>query len=224
VKKSDNLAKDVEKALMSFSEVEVMPAKIVIYGDDKVAKYKEELTSYSWMSQLPFLHLPKIEDLDPGVVVQAVAYAGASEIDPDVHVSSQNLVEDVKSHGKVKHLSMDEEPHHKGKTAMDDKHGLDNVGFVTGDIADANKELLMEDEELGGGEDVDVYGRAVPMRRGGHVAQEHKASAPLISAIPKMGLPGGIMGLLGGSTKLLIIPLILLVLVGVYMYFLKAAN
>jgi hypothetical protein len=220
VKKSDNLAKDIEKALMSFSEVEVMPSKILIYGDDKVEKYKEELTSFAWMTQLPFMHLPKVEDLDPGVVVQAVAYAGASEINPDVHVSSQNSVEDVKPHGKVRPISM-EEPEVKHHAS--DKHGLDNVGFVTGDIAESqNEAMLMEDEELGGGEDVDVYGRAVPMRRGGHQVQENKHSVPLLPSIPKMGMPVGIMGLLGGSTKLLIIPIILILLVGVYMYFQKA--
>jgi hypothetical protein len=222
VKKSDNLAKDIEKALMNFTEVEVMPSKILIYGDDKVGKYKEELTSYAWMTQLPFMHLPKIEDLEPGVVVQSVAYAGASEIDPDVHVSSQNLVEDVKGQSKVKHLPLDEQPH-QGRHQTADKHGLDNLGFVTGDIASQNQEMMMEDEELGGGEDVDVYGRAVPMRRGGHLVKEsHQSSVPSLPAMPKMGMPVGILGLLGGSTKLLIIPLVLLVLVGVYLYFQKA--
>ena len=222
VKKSDHLAKDIEKALMNFTEVEVMPSKIIIYGDDKVSKYKEDLTSYAWMTQLPFLHLPKIEDLDPSIVVQAVAYAGASEIDPEVHVLSQNIVEDVKSHSKTKHLPLDEELHH-GRHQAKDKHGLDNVGFVTGDIADQNQEILMEDEELGGGEDVDVYGRAVPMRHNSHsVKESHQSAVPALSSGPKMGMPVGILGLLGGSTKLLIIPLVLLVLVGVYMYFQKA--
>ncbi len=221
VKKSDNLAKDIEKALMSFTEVEVLPSKIMIYGDDKVAKYKEELTSYAWMTQLPFLHLPKVEDLDPGVVVQAVSYAGASEINPDVHVSSQNAVEDVKPHANVKHLQMDE--NHHSRHANIDKSGLDNVGFVTGDIAESeNKEMLMEDEELGGGEDVDVYGRAVPMRRGSHHPQESKSIVPSLPSIPKMGMPVGVLGLLGGSTKFLIIPLVLVVLAGIFLYFQKA--
>lgn len=218
-KKSDKLAKDIEKALMSFTEIEVLPSKILVYGDEKVTKYKEELTSYAWMTQLPFLHLPKIEDLDSNIVVAAVAYAGASEIDPEVQVSNHQLEEEIKPHTKNKHISLDES---KNRQHVEDKHGLDNVGFVTGDINEAeNQAILMEDESLGGGEDVDVYGRAVPMKHSSGHTQENKYAVAAASDSPKMRMPIGLLGLLS-SSKFLIIPLILLIFLGVYFYFQKA--
>lgn len=215
IKKGDNLAKDIEKALLTFSDIEVLPSKILVYGDEKMAKYHEELTSYTWMSQLPFLHLPKIEDLDPGVVVQGVAYAGASEIDPNVHVASNNVVEDVKGRKPGKHLL---EAVHHGRNGSPKGSGLEEAGFVAGDIA--------EEEEVGDEADVDVYGRVVPMRRGEqHKLQGNKPvlpGVPSLPALPKVGMPIGLAGLMGGSVKLLVIPVLLVILLGVYVYFQKA--
>lgn len=221
VKRSNSLPKDIEKALVTFSDVEVLPSKIILFGEDKVGKYKEEVISHPWMSQLPFLHLPKIEDLDPSTIVQAVGYAGASEIDPNVHVTSGAIVEDVRSSHKVSKPLPIEEHHgkHRGSKAESE---LENVGFVAGDIENiqaVNDQEMVLNEEMGEEDDVDVYGRAVPMRRHAQHVQETK---PLLPSLPPIGMPVGLGGLLGGSTKLLIIPLILLILIGGFLYFQKA--
>lgn len=82
-KRTSNLPEDIEKALASVSGVEVLPSRIIVYGPTSTEKYKEELVTYSWMGQLPFLHLPKIETLDPGETLKAVCLAGASELHPE---------------------------------------------------------------------------------------------------------------------------------------------
>lgn len=83
-KRTGDLPNDIEKALSSFSDVEVLPSKIVIYGSGSIQKYKEELVGFSWMAQLPFLHLPKIETLDLGDTLRSLCLAGASELNPHI--------------------------------------------------------------------------------------------------------------------------------------------
>lgn len=87
-KKSDNLYQDVEALLLSFSEVESLPSKILlysaVYSPDRLGKIKDELTSHHWMQKLPFLHLPKIDYLKADSLIQAIVFAGAAEVSPDI--------------------------------------------------------------------------------------------------------------------------------------------
>lgn len=82
--RTQNLGGDVEGALASFSDIEVMPSKILIYGRGNMEKFKEELLSFSWMSKLPFLHLPKVEELDKDIHIKGLCLAGASEVEQNV--------------------------------------------------------------------------------------------------------------------------------------------
>ncbi len=93
VKRGNDLPIDIETALHSFTEVEVLPSKIVLYGSGDLNKLKEEITSFNWMSSLPFLHLPKIDILDENAPIEAISLAGASEIDPDVIFNPHRTVE-----------------------------------------------------------------------------------------------------------------------------------
>lgn len=237
---SENLPKDIEKVLMSFTEVEVLPAKIIVYGEDeqvlsssgrnRVSKYREELTSYPWMTQLPFLHLPKIEELDPQIVVEAVGFAGASEINPGVRVDREGVVETVTPDAKIsKPLETTHRARGRGKTVDPE---LEDAGFMAGDIDEMDgMEEQMEDEAMGSGsdyaeastdeDDVDVYGRAVPMHRGHHApAPAHKSVLPAVPSIP---IPRNIFaGLLGGNLIWLVIPVVLILLGGAFLYFQKA--
>lgn len=127
-KRTEDLPQDIEKVLMGFSGVEVLPSKIALFGGspDSLEKYKDELISFNWMSNLPFLHLPKVEVLEDGVGIKAVSLAGASEINPDVIYSldDQPLVE------KKPLISHDlAEPKDDQKKAA-----VEVAGFVEGDI------------------------------------------------------------------------------------------
>lgn len=89
--RSENLPRDIEKALLTFADIEVLPAKILIFGKGEMTKFKEEMVSFNWMGQLPFLHLPKIESLEEDVSIKALSFAGASEINPHVHLDHQTV-------------------------------------------------------------------------------------------------------------------------------------
>lgn len=85
--RSEHLFDDIEKTLRQFTEVEVLPSKILLYPtkqNEDLSKIRDEIMSYPWMSKLSFLHFPKIEVLDSNIGVQAVILAGASEMNPDV--------------------------------------------------------------------------------------------------------------------------------------------
>ncbi|MBI2593728.1 hypothetical protein HYW44_03730 [Candidatus Daviesbacteria bacterium] len=91
IARSESLPRDIEKGLLSFPDIEVLPAKILIFGKGKMSHLKEELVSFNWMGQLPFLHLPKIEELEEDVSIKSLSFAGASEINPHVHLEHHTI-------------------------------------------------------------------------------------------------------------------------------------
>jgi hypothetical protein len=129
-KRGENLAEDLERVLMSFTGLEVLPSKISLYGSDssKLDKLKDELTSYNWMANLPFLHLPKVEILEDDISIKAISLAGASEIDPEVVYQPQK----VSSTDSIKESS--------------NLSPVISAGFVTGDIAEESPLDSVEEE------------------------------------------------------------------------------
>lgn len=127
-KRTSNLPEDIEKALLSFNDIEVLPSKILLYDSGKEDKFKDELQSFSWMSQLPFLHLPKIEDLPKDVIIHALCLAGASEMNPEVEFRADLGKQNLEDKGGLKTLP---------------EEGTQNFGFVKGDIEET-KEVLQE--------------------------------------------------------------------------------
>lgn len=129
VKRGDDLAKDIEKGLMLFDEVEVLPSRILVFGQESMTGIKEKLTAYPWMAKLPFLHLPKIDLLDQSLAIQSICFAGASEIEPNVvyHPATKNSAAVANAH--TKHLPIDESVNGKNKNNQ-----MAAAGFVAGDI------------------------------------------------------------------------------------------
>lgn len=97
VEKGENSAVTIEKALLSFTSIETLPSKILIFGEDKedLVKMRTNLLSHPWMSKLSFLHFPKIEILPDGLEINGVCLAGALELDPGVVYT---VAEDSKKH------------------------------------------------------------------------------------------------------------------------------
>lgn len=121
IQRGDNLGEDIEKALLSFTEVEVLPSRMLLFSPDNhdLTKQKATLLSYPWMDKLSFLHFPKIDLLENNILIKAVALAGATELRPHIKLSpfpsEEILVEEPKD-------DLNKEP------------VADNFGFVTGDI------------------------------------------------------------------------------------------
>lgn len=130
-KRLDNLAEGVEKALLEFTNVEVLPSKILLYGAGDLEKLKDELSAYSWMSQLPFLHLPKVDILDSQVGIKSLCFAGGIEVEPDISCKLTEIIPARKQRdlrGMVPKPTLGE-----GQV----KETLGNIGFIKGDIGKA---------------------------------------------------------------------------------------
>lgn len=99
---SGNLAMDLENALKNFTEVEVLPSKILIFDGGNLETAKEELMNHPWTARAPFLHFPKIEAAALDLDIKSVAYAGGSEMMNNVEIKIEEpLVEEGENFGFV---------------------------------------------------------------------------------------------------------------------------
>lgn len=147
IQRFDNLGVDIEKVLLSFTSIEVLPSKILIYGESEgnLDKTKTQLLSFSWMSKLSFLHFPKIETLENDIETTGVCFAGASEIETNVTYSQPEKTKQVKQLSKLGEEEEIKEEKAKPKEASLDSKDL---GFVVGDVASqAEKETESNIEE-----------------------------------------------------------------------------
>lgn len=86
IEKHDDVAAELEQCLKSFTEMEVLPARILLYGSDsgELEEVKKKLLHYQWTMKANFLHFPKIEILSIDAIVGAISLAGASEMKLDM--------------------------------------------------------------------------------------------------------------------------------------------
>lgn len=143
LKRSDNPALDIEKALLTFTSVETLPSKILTFGQDehKLDKLKAELLSFAWMSKLSFLHFPKIDILEDDLEIKSVCLAGAKEIKGDVILLGTEISQAVAK--KIPETS-DQEPSDEKPSEIDEQ----DLGFVVGDVAQKQEEVPIEAEDF----------------------------------------------------------------------------
>lgn len=136
--RGDSSGADIEKALLTFTSVETLPSKFLIYGHD-VSGLKSQLLNFAWMSKLSFLHFPKIENLSDDMEIKSVCLAGASEIESDVYVK-EGTSEQVVERSAI--VSAKDTP----------KVEEENLGFVVGDVSKGESEekelVIPEDTSL----------------------------------------------------------------------------
>lgn len=140
IQRSDNLGEDIEKALLAFTEVEVLPSRMLLFSpqNNDLIKQKANLLSYPWMDKLSFLHFPKIDLLEKNILIKAVALAGAAELNPNIKLSPDEIEDNLdRVPGKI-----EDEEEKEDKEIKE----MDNFGFVTGDIT--KMEPIKEKKEL----------------------------------------------------------------------------
>lgn len=95
--RAEDTAITFEEALKEFKDLEVLPARILLYGHDEksLEDVKTELLRYPWTTRVNFLHFPKIEIIPPVDVAAAVSLAGASELSHEVGAEEEQTVEEV---------------------------------------------------------------------------------------------------------------------------------
>ncbi len=136
IKRNSSLFEDIEAILTQFTEVEVLPSRIMLYSTkegENLTKIRDELMSYPWMQRLSFLHFPKIEILEVGILARSIIFAAASEINPEIDIKHSFSV--AKKTAPIKTGL-----HSLGKTVpLTKSHPTssepqEDIGFVKGDI------------------------------------------------------------------------------------------
>lgn len=98
VGRSEDVCQDLEEAFSRFPTTENFPSRIIVFdGIFDIEDIVQNLNSYDWKSNFPFLHLPKIESLDKNVVIDALCIGGGSEVAKaigfEVHIPEKEPVE-----------------------------------------------------------------------------------------------------------------------------------
>lgn len=70
----------VDKLLSKFSEIEILPSRILLLDREKRAQYTKQLSNHTWSKQLPFLHVPQVTALPDGFETQAILYGTATQM------------------------------------------------------------------------------------------------------------------------------------------------
>lgn len=241
IKRSESLPEDLEKGLMTFDEIEVLPSKILLYSStgalSNSEKLKDEMHSFSWMQNLPFLHLPKVDILRERIAIYATAFAGASEINPDIHLNEQSfekldkkleqqeLIPTHNADDLIETLPNLNETQESKKHPRSKKQ-LEDMGFVAGDIEnfkEVDSELgLDEEEEL----PVEIDQRDLVKEDQVPETFEHPHSAQNVSltAHKKFANLGFPKSKVTSIAKFLIIPVILILILVLGFLFLTKAE
>lgn len=188
VKRGETPGADLEKALLTFTSVETLPSKILIYdAKSDLEKLKDQLLSFAWMSKLSFLHFPKIEVLGAEIEIKSVCLAGASEINSEVKYTDQPIAK-----GKEKTVGILEEESKVEKKP--EEHEGDNFGFVVGDVAEEGIEetnLAVDKSDLA------VAGADTSLLETEDFEKEEKKKFNLKRFLPILGLIALIIIVLG---------------------------
>lgn len=137
IARGENPGSDIEKALLTFTDVETLPSKILIYGS-QASGLRSQLLSFSWMSKLSFLHIPRIEVLDEDVLIKSVCLAGGLEMKDNIKFTETTI-------GKSPVKSTLLEDTKEEKMPITDQ-AADNFGFMAGDVTKENQNLNIKSQ------------------------------------------------------------------------------
>lgn len=95
IEKHEDVVGSVEQGLRSFTDLEVLPARMLIYGSksDELEEIKSKLLKHQWTSKVNFLHFPKIETIALSLIIEAISLAGASELGASMDFSQEEQEE-----------------------------------------------------------------------------------------------------------------------------------
>lgn len=159
---------DIEKTLLSFTSIETLPSKILIYGEG-AQDLKTQLLSFSWMSNLSFLHFPKIEVLEEDIEIKSVCLAGASELNKEISYTEkepqrklekkEEILKDSKIDGDypLENSKIEKQKEKVSEGGSEDQ----NFGFIVGDVSSLSKEKISEETFVEEKPDLPTYDKEV---------------------------------------------------------------
>lgn len=132
VGRSNDLAADVKEGLARFKQIDNFPSRIIIFDSlIDLEEYKQQLTSYDWLENMPFLHFPKVEILENNKSIKAIAISGGTEV-------AKSLGFEIKQAENKKTASFAQTAPHSESKEIPQAKAVD-LGFVQ------DKDVLMEE-------------------------------------------------------------------------------
>ena len=137
VERSGNLGEDVVEGISRFLPQEVIPPRIILYGEEGEEE-KEELMNFSWNNfpQLNFLHLPKIEALPSDFDIFSVTLAGGREVKKEEGITITRLIKEEEKEKTPKEALREQEEtffkeeEKKEESFLEPKFSPEEFGFV----------------------------------------------------------------------------------------------
>jgi uncharacterized protein (UPF0333 family) len=80
----------VDTLLKHFEAVDVMPGRVIIYGDDE-EESTQEFIGHPWSKSLPFLHLPQITSLPKDGMIKAMLLGAATQMGAELLYDAQSV-------------------------------------------------------------------------------------------------------------------------------------
>lgn len=74
------LPQAVDALLQEFTNVEILPSRIIVFDPQRQPKLSQSFIHHQWTKTLPFLHMPQITSLEEGFDTQAILYGTASQM------------------------------------------------------------------------------------------------------------------------------------------------
>jgi hypothetical protein len=151
----------VDTLLKHFQAPDVMPARVVIYGDDE-EEATQEFIGHPWSKSLPFLHLPQITSIPKDGPIKAMLLGAATQMGAQLLYDSQSVDFDQEPKKitpdemtNFEQVAMPVEPHSaeasRGEGPKLDYVGKDEsleyFGFMESDVAKTPKPEPVSIEE-----------------------------------------------------------------------------
>ncbi len=78
----EDIVVSLEQALKSFTDLEVLPSRLILYGDRRkiLLEHQAKLLKHPWQNRVNFMHFPKIDVVEDSHIAMAISLAGASEL------------------------------------------------------------------------------------------------------------------------------------------------
>jgi hypothetical protein len=203
IEKKGNIALAVEEGLKSFTDLEVLPARILLFGSEasRLEETKSELLRHPWAPTVNFLHFPKIEIVTDGLIIDAVSLAGANELSNTVELETgdeaavpvpEEPVE--KTEGEEEGELQQEETLPEKKDAVEEDVGKAQAA-IEEDFSTKEKKseepnvVMVNAESLGFKKDVDILEEEHQMEEAREMADEQIEGIEGGKGLLSVGLP-----------------------------------
>lgn len=173
----------IDKALLHFTNYEILPSRLILFGGKAHEKLSQELISHQWSKTIPFLHVPQIKVLPTVFEAKSLLFGAASQMGFEVidKFDMPTIPSEGENFTVVANNDDEKQTHHEEKAA-DDTFGFVEEKDVATDKKEHeedsdDKDEIKEDEDEANGdegeedEEVEAFNQEF-------FAAEHEADSP----------------------------------------------